>query len=176
VIEAAGGGYDTVYALTSYQLSADQEVEALTVYDRSTINAIDLTGNNLANTIYGNDGANIIDGKGGNDILYGLGGNDTFTFTTALGGGNVDTIVDFIHGTDRIALDDAAFTGLGLGGLNAGAFVLGTAAQDADDRIVYDSATGNLFYDADGNGTGAPVQFATLSGNPTISASDFVVI
>ena len=52
----------------------------------------------------------------------------------------------------------------------------GTAAQDADDRIIYDSATGQLYYDADGNGAGAQVLFANLNANLSLSASDFTVI
>ena len=52
----------------------------------------------------------------------------------------------------------------------------GTQAQDADDRIVYNSANGQLFFDADGNGAGAAVLFATLNGSPTLAASDFAVI
>ncbi|HYJ52239.1 MAG TPA: hypothetical protein VEW04_03620, partial [Allosphingosinicella sp.] len=73
-------------------------------------------------------------------------------------------------------LDDAVFTGLSLGALNANAFVIGTTAQDADDRIIYNSTTGALFFDADGNGAGAAVQFATLDGHPIVTASDFTVI
>ena len=70
-------------------------------------------------------------------------------------------------GTDRIALDDAVFTGLGLGALNANAFVIGTAAADADDRIVYDSATGALSFDADGTGAGrGPVRDARHRPQP----------
>ena len=86
------------------------------------------------------------------------------------------TIVDFAAGTDKIALDDAVFTGLGLGALTASAFVTGTAAGDADDRIIYDSATGQLYFDADGNGAGAAILFATLQGAPALTASDFLVI
>jgi serralysin len=109
--------------------------------------------------------------------LIGAGGADTFVFDTALGAGNVDAINDFVSGTDRIALDDAVFTGIGsLGALGAGAFVNGTVAGDADDRIIYNSATGQLFFDADGNGAGVAVLFATLSAHPNIAANDFVVI
>ena len=75
------------------------------------------------------------------------------------------------------ALDDAIFAQLGgPGALNASAFVTGTAATEADDRIVYNSATGQLFYDADGSGAGAAVLFATLTGAPLLAASDFIVI
>ena len=138
--------------------------------------AINLTGNELANQIWGNNGANTLNGGAGGDILIGFGGADTFAFTTALGSGNVDAIVDFSVADDSIQLDDAVFAGLSLGALNANAFVNGTAALDADDRIIYNQATGQLFYDADGNGGGAQVLFATLSGNPALTASEFTVI
>ncbi|HEV2817908.1 MAG TPA: hypothetical protein VGW40_11895, partial [Allosphingosinicella sp.] len=62
------------------------------------------------------------------------------------------------------------------GAFSANAFVAGTAAQDADDRIVYDGATGQLFFDADGNGAGAQVLFATLQAGTALIASDFTVI
>ena len=61
------------------------------------------------------------------------------------------------------------------GALAPGAFQTGTAAHDADDRIIYDPATGNLFFDADGNGAGAAVLFATLQGAPAILSTDFIV-
>ena len=107
-------------------------------------------------------------------MLDGRGGADIFAFTTALGGGNVDQIADFLSGTDKIGLDDAVFAGIGTpGSFNANAFVAGSAALDADDRIVYNSATGQLFYDADGNGAGAQVLFATFAGSVPLTASDF---
>ena len=175
VQEVAGGGADLLYSFVSYTLAAGQEVETISTAVQGGTTAIDLTGNEFAQTIVGNAGANMIDGKSGSDVLYGLGGADTFVFTTALGAGNVDTLADFVAGTDKIGLDDAIFTAIG-GTLNASAFVIGTAAGDADDRIIYNQATGQLFYDADGNGGGAAILFATLSGAPVLGASDFQMI
>jgi Ca2+-binding RTX toxin-like protein len=177
VFEDNGGGNDSVYASVSYTLGAGQSVELLAARDNSATVALNFTGNEIANTILGNNGANILDGKGGNDVLVGYGGADIFAFTTAPGAGNVDTILDFTHGTDKIGLDDAVFTAIGgLGALNASAFVTGGAALDANDRIIYNATTGQLFYDADGNGAGAAVQFAMLSPGLSLTASDFQVI
>ena len=177
VAEGAGeGSHDVVFARASYALGAGVEVEVLSTISGSATTAIDLTGNELANELYGNNGANVLNGGAGNDYLLGFGGADIFAFTTALGGGNVDQIGDFLSGTDKIALDDAVFTGLTAGALPAGAFVTGSQAADADDRIIYDSATGQLFYDADGAGGNAAVLFATLDGHPALAASDFMVI
>jgi Ca2+-binding RTX toxin-like protein len=142
----------------------------------SAATPLDLVGNEIGQTIVGNAGTNIIDGRGGSDVLIGVGGADTFRFTTTLGAGNVDRIDDFQPGTDKIALDDAVFAGLAPGALAAGAFVVGTQAADADDRIVYDQAAGRLFFDSDGNGAAAAVQFASVSPGLVLAASDFIVI
>jgi serralysin len=77
---------------------------------------------------------------------------------------------------DTVQLDNAVFTGLAAGALAAGAFRTGAAAADADDRIIYNSATGALLFDADGNGAGAAVQFATLSAGLAMAAGEFTVI
>ncbi len=177
VVEGASEGSDRIFAAVSYTLGAGSSVELLTTDFNAGTGAINLTGNELANTIYGNDGANVLDGKAGNDLLIGFAGADSFAFTTALGANNVDTIIDFVSGSDKLQLDDAIFTQLGApGALNANAFATGSAAGDADDRIIYNSATGQLFYDADGNGVGAAVLFATLNGHPALAASDILVI
>ena len=111
---------------------------------------------------------------GGNDIMAGFDGADFFVFDTALAGAGVDLILDLQVGIDKIALDDSVFGGLAA--VTASNFVTGTSAQDADDRIIYDPNTGALFFDADGNGAGAAVQFAALSTGLALSASDFMVI
>jgi Ca2+-binding RTX toxin-like protein len=203
LVEFAGEGNDRILTSVSYTLSAGQEIETLSALDSSGSAAINLAGNGFAQFIQGTNGANILSGDGGADVLAGLGGGDVllggdgddflngglgsdalnggagadmFVFADALALGNIDGIQDFVSGSDRIALDHNVFAGLSAGALSSGAFVTGTAAQDADDRILYDSATGALWFDADGNGAGAAVQFATLSGHPPIAASDFAVI
>ena len=40
--------------------------------------AINLTGNELAQTIFGNAGANMLNGGGGADALVGFGGDDWY--------------------------------------------------------------------------------------------------
>jgi serralysin len=194
VVERAGEGVDELWASVSYVLAADAEVEQISVADRLGTAAIDLTGSNSANIIFGNEGVNVLSGRGGNDTIYAGGGGDTldggtgadmlyggegadrFMFTSALGANEVDGLREFQVGIDKIVLDDAIFTALGIGAVSAGAFVLGTAAQDADDRLIYDQATGRLFYDADGNGAGAAVLFAELTVGTALTATDFQVI
>jgi predicted extracellular nuclease len=174
--EDAGGGRDVVYASASYTLAAGESIEVLSAIALGETTAIDLTGNGLGNLVIGNAGANVLNGGAGGDYLVGLGGADSFAFTTALGGGNIDTLADFSAPDDIILLDDAVFAALAPGTLGANAFVIGGAALDADDRIIYNNGTGQLFYDADGSGAGAMVQFATLNGAPPITAADFMVI
>jgi Ca2+-binding RTX toxin-like protein len=107
----------------------------------------------------------------------GSAGSDTFAFSTALGSRNIDTIRDFNPAQDTIRLDDAIFKGLPLGALAAGALRLGTAAQDADDRVIFDAATGKLYYDPDGAGGLAAQQVATLLGTGlNVTAADFFVV
>ena len=102
--------------------------------------ALDLTGNGSANNLYGNNGANVLNGGGGNDVMLGLRrGRHVRVHHRARCGQCRLSIADFAPGTDKIALDDAIFAGIGgPGALEASAFVAGTAAADASDRIVYD--------------------------------------
>jgi Ca2+-binding RTX toxin-like protein len=177
VNETTGEGSDRVAASVSYALAAGSEVETLEAVNGADTTAMDLTGNGLANAIIGNAGANILNGGVGNDVLTGLGGADSFAFTT-LGAGNVDTIVDFLPGTDKILLaggNGEPFAVLAAGTLVFDAFRNGTAAADANDYIIYNSATGALLFDADGNGAGAAVQFATVTPGLVLHANDIFV-
>ena len=124
----------------------------------------------------GGDGADQLNGGAGNDVLNGGAGADIFIFADALGAGNVDGIQDFVTGQDRLFLENAVFAGLPTGVLAVGALVNGSVAQEADDRILYDPTTGALFFDPDGTGAAAAVQFATLVPGTALAASDIVVI
>lgn len=134
------------------------------------------SGDDGADVIYGRNGQDRIDGGLGVDALWGGNDADTFVFSTALGGGNIDTIGDFSVVDDTIELRHVIFTAAGnVGVLDAGAFVTGSAAADADDRIIYDSTTGALYYDDDGTGGDAAVQFATLSTGLSLTHDDFFI-
>nr|MBA2771892.1 M10 family metallopeptidase C-terminal domain-containing protein [Sphingomonas sp.] len=191
VTEAAGEGIDLVKSSLSYTLG--DNVERLTLIGTGAISGAGnarnnaITGNSAANELRGergNDrlsgggGADDINGGIGNDRLSGGAGADGFYFDTALNAvSNVDKILDFSAVADSIYLDQSIFTGIGaLGDLAEVAFHLGTAAADADDRIIYDQPTGNLYYDADGNGAGSAILFAQLTPETTLSNLDFILI
>jgi serralysin len=178
IVEIAGEGHDRLASGVDFVFTAGVSVEYLNTTSLTATSAIDLTGNEIGQWVRGNDGANVLDGGGGIDTLFGMGGTDVFRFSTALGAGNVDRIDDFSVTDDQIHLDDAIFTALSVGGLDASAFKdIALGARDADDRILYNSDTGSLFYDADGSGGAfTPIKFATVSPGLSLSAADFVVV
>ncbi len=179
---AAGGGADLVKSSITRTLG--NFLENLTLIGNAAIGG---TGNSLANAITGNIKANTLNGMNGNDslnggagadTLTGGAGSDTFIFNAALIAANRDTLTDFSVPDDTIKLENGVFVGLGgaTGVLAASKFYIGAAAHDSTDRIVYDSANGRLYFDADGNGAGAAIHFATLTPGLALTAADFVVI
>ena len=138
----------------------------------------DLRGNAQNNTLWGWVGNDILNGRAGNDVLAGGNGADVFIFNTALGAGNIDRVTDFSVIDDTIRLENAIFTGLANGVLTSAAFVANATglAVDALDRIIYETDTGNLFFDADGTGAAARVQFAHLNAGLALTNADFLVI
>jgi serralysin len=175
VIEATGGGADTIYATVSFALNTNGvNVESLRL--QGTANNF-AKGTSLNNNLYGNSGDNLLDGLAGNDALVGREGNDTFRFTATLNATtNVDRILDFSVVDDTIAIDNAKFTGLASGNLLAGHFFIGAAAHDGNDRIIYNATNGALMFDRDGTGAIAAVRFATLDAGLALTAADFVVV
>ncbi|BAL27319.1 calcium binding hemolysin protein, putative [Azoarcus sp. KH32C] len=188
---SASGGVDTVVSTISYTLGTNVENLVLT-----GATGLTGTGNTLANFLSGGDGADTLAGLAGNDVLQGGAGNDllvgglgfdelaggagadVFRFESTLGSTNIDTLNDFDGTTDTIQLENLIFKKLAAAGsLSAANFIAsGTGnALDANDYVLYNTSTGGLYYDADGNGAGSAVQIATLTGAPTLNAGDFVI-
>jgi Ca2+-binding RTX toxin-like protein len=175
VIEVSGEGTDQVFSSVSYSI-AGQAIERLTLLGSENLNA---DGTALANTLTGNAGNNILDGMAGADVMTGGGGADTFGFTTSLVAGNVDTITDFNVTADKIRLTHTVFNAIaGTGTLSAAQFAANASgtAQDANDRIIYETDTGKLFYDSNGSAAGGATQFAKLSSGLALTANDFSII
>jgi Ca2+-binding RTX toxin-like protein len=200
VIEKAGEGFDTVDTSISYTLTAN--VESLRLIGiTGAVDAHGNAGNNWLNAAWvdvapaagtmirlfgegGNDNllgsryGDLLDGGAGSDMLTGGAGNDRFHFGDVLDAAtNVDTILDFQKG-DVIELDDAIFSALSAGALDAGQFVANAdgVATSADNRIIYDTDSGQLFYDADGSLGGAAILFGVVAGHPPLTGADFVVV
>jgi Ca2+-binding RTX toxin-like protein len=183
-IEAASQGTDRVAASVTTTLAVN--IENLTLTGGNAING---TGNTLGNVIVGNSAANVLAGREGHDTLTGGAGADAFLFNTALNAAtNVDAITDFSVADDTIRLDDAIFTLLtqasgavqANGLLDPGAFAAnatGTATA-AGHRIVYNTATGELFYDTNGNGLGGAIKFAVLTDpvKPILTEADILIV
>lgn len=173
-----GSGIDTIEAGFTFNLATnprvDGIVENLRLVGEGNINGI---GTAQANTIWGNAGDNSLTGGSGLDKLYGGSGNDNFVFNVVVTLANRDMIYDFNHAQDTIFLDNAVFRQVGpLGVLKASAFKLSTQAIDADDRVIYNRATGQVFYDSDGSGAANALLFATLTTKPLVAYDDFRVI
>jgi VCBS repeat-containing protein len=136
-----------------------------------------LKGGDGHDTINGGSGNDVIYGGKGKDILYGSYGRDAFVFDTKIGKGEVDTIRNFNTKDDTIRLENGIFTKVGKAGwLTWDAFTTGSKAADAEDRIIYDAAKGALYYDKDGAGGSAQVQFAKIDKHLKLTAFDFQIV
>jgi Ca2+-binding RTX toxin-like protein len=54
--------------------------------------------------------------------------------------------------------------------------LIGTAAADATDRIIYNATTGALLYGSNGSAAGGSVQIATLATGLAMTNNDFLII
>ena len=186
-VEFAGGGTDTVNSGIAWTLGVNVEILILTgtAGVQGTGNGSNnlLRGNDGSNRLLGQDGADTLAGGAGNDSLTGGAGADVFLFDTALNAAsNTDKIFGFVRGSDKIHLDDDVFSSLTAGAALTGAqFLTGAGANTAlttAQRVIYDSSTGALYYDADGAGGVGAVQFAVFgdAAKPAVGLDDFVIV
>ena len=171
--ETATAGVTVSLALAGVQNTVGAGTDTLSNFEN-------LRGGNFNDILTGNAGNNTLTGGAGNDTMTGGSGQDNFVFNTTLNAStNKDTITDFSPVDDTLTLENAIFTQfVATGAIPAGTFVAnaGGVAGDANDFLLYDTNTGKLFYDADGNGAGAKVEFVTLVGIPALTAADFSII
>ncbi|GLK55983.1 Ca2+-binding RTX toxin-like protein [Methylopila capsulata] len=184
VTELDGEGYDAVYTTVSLELA--DNVEKAVVQSASGLEVIgndldnSLTGGAGGDRLVGGAGADLISGKAGDDTLSGGEGKDrlaggagadVFLFETLSDAG--DVITDFVVGEDKIGFG-ASFDADLLSDPGQFASNLKGVATEADDRLIYSTKTGRLFYDADGSGSGQAVLLATLKGAPELGYGDFI--
>ena len=147
-----------------------------------------LTGDASANALSGGSGNDTLSGGSSNDTLTGGDGNDMFVFDTATAN-NIDTIINFVSGQDKIQLSKTIYTGLASYNVNtqlAPADLVSPAMTTANtapvssksnEKILYNKIDGSLWYDADGNTAAiAPVKIAVLGSNTVLQAADIQII
>jgi serralysin len=150
-----------------------------------------LRGNGHDDLLSGDDGNDLLEGRLGEDSLYGGAGADTLKvgrdavpdlvlFAEADSG--ADRVLNFDATLDRVSLSLDAYPGLAAtGAFDSAMFRAGRgvdAALAPTDRLLYDTATGALYYDADGSGgVSAPGLVATfgLYRHPHLTADNFIV-
>ncbi|WP_137718222.1 calcium-binding protein [Methylobacillus flagellatus] len=181
VSEVGNSGIDTVLT-TIKKYTLDSNVENL---EYTGSNKFSGSGNHLDNQIVGGGADDELSGGNGNDVLIGGAGSDE------LDGGNgadifvlnslsgVDELEDFTTGEDMISIDTLVFTGLisnEAGTLDESAFGFGSSATNAEQRILFDEASGSVLYDADGAGGTDAVAIAIVGMNASLTATDFVIV
>lgn len=146
-----------------------------------------LIGDAGKDELAGGGGSDRLTGGAGNDILTGGGGKDRFIFNSdrrfRKKDFGTDQIADFVLGKDKIVLDLTTFNSLESKAGNSlvnndFATITGNAsAAKSSAEIVYNSTTGELFYNANGSqaGFGGGGKFATLVDDPALSRTDFMV-
>jgi len=145
------------------------------------------TGNNVLIGLAGDDelngeaGADTLVGGAGFDTLTGGSGADAFAFGFATEG--IDTVRDFVSGTDLLQISAGGF---GNGLLADSAVTLATAADYAtastsgtNGAFIFDNAgadAGTVFWDANGGSGADAVALVKLLGVTSLLASDFHVV
>ncbi len=147
-----------------------------------------LLGGGGSDTLQGGENNDLLTGGAGNDRLIGGLGKDTLTggleadtfLFQSHGANDADTITDYGHGIDDIVLDATVFLALAdsVGESLAAANFLAApnvSAQTTTQFVLYDTLSGNLYFDADASGPGAASLTAMLTGQPVLDATDFVI-
>jgi hypothetical protein len=132
--------------------------------------------------LFGNVGDDRLAGGAGKDTLNGGAGADKFVFDTKTAATGTDRIADFTHGTDDIVFDRSFYTALAVSGTGIGAAFASSASMSmtnsvaAGVHVLYDTDSGNLYYDATGGSGADRVLVATLTNHAGLTQGDFQVV
>jgi len=198
VIEEKNSPNDVDLIISKVNYSLGKNLENLRLEGQKTLKAVGneldniLTGNGGKNKLYGRkghdslsggDGLDLLSGGQGNDLLVGEQGKDTliggsgsdrFFFNLPKDGS--DIIKDFQSKQDFVVLPAQGFQGgLVPGKLLESQFIIGSQASQDSQRIIYNPAEGNLFFDTDGSGVVEAIKIARLSKKPQLSINNFLI-
>jgi len=115
-----------------------------------------------------------LDGHAGNDQLTGGPGRDTFIFDTVLNAPPTSTRSPISRPTPSSSTSPSLRASERRASWRRN-ISPATAPRTSDQHIVYDPTSGKLYYDADGSGPTAAVQFALLTNHAHLANTDFVV-
>ncbi|WP_242028799.1 MULTISPECIES: S8 family serine peptidase [Microcystis] len=176
----------TLASGSGYTIGTPGAVTTMILNDDGVLNQQGTTGNDVieagtTRNLSGRAGHDILIGSNASDMLVGGAGNDTITSGTgfdviaySLASEGQDTITDFNVFQDTLQVSAAGFGGGLIAGesIAAAQFVLGTVATTASHRFIFNKPTGQLFFDVDGNGSGAARLLATLTPNLNLTADN----
>lgn len=137
-----------------------------------------LSGDREADNLRGDAGRDTLIGGNGDDRLAGGRGADVFVLDIASARSGVDQVLDFGHKADQFQLEVTHRSGLLHWTAAKFYAAVGGQAHDATDRIIYDTGTGLLYFDADGNQTNGvdAVAIAQLVARPVLDWTDFTTL
>ncbi|MEH2296972.1 MAG: calcium-binding protein [Nostoc sp.] len=170
----ATGGITTTFNATT---NIGSITEGTNLVSYKNIERLNISGTRFDDNIVGNNGNDTLSGGyGGNDTLTGGNGNDTFAFRTYDQG--VARVDDFNATNELIQVSAAGFGGgLLIGSLQKSQFTIGASATTSNQRFIYDSTTGGLYFDSDGSAAAfTQVKFAQLSAGLSLTNNNFVVV
>jgi lysophospholipase L1-like esterase len=163
-----------------YSALIDPALDVLVAQKGTIGNQVNVTGSPYDDALIGDVNKNVIEGLLGNDVLTGGGGADEFVYSSPNQG--VDLITDF-SGNDLIKISAQGFGGglvkgfnLSQGGAN-GNFVKNTnpSATNNQATFLYNTSTGILSFDRDGQGAQAAINLLDLANAFNLNANQIVV-
>ena len=185
VIEAVGGGTDSVNTSVSYTLAAGSEIETLST---TSATGLALTGNEFANTLIGAAGNDTLTGGAGDDKFRARAADGNDTYDGGIGNDTYDLSLTTAGATVNLGLGTATSAVTGTDTLISIENVTGSSGDDTfmasvgDGNNVYNGGAGNDTYDLSATTANAVVNLlqgkaSSLDiGSDTLSVSTIEIV